>query len=261
MREKIVFLLREIVTTINNTILDFIIGFLVSSHPEWNPRIWSNIELKKISKTISGSVVNVSAAEDDDKGGGKYKRYFPLASAYDITNYGFGEEGTSISENEKILDLSVKYAGQYGRYDVVLNHTVLEHLKSIEIAIDNLCALSNDLIITVVPFLMGFHGRTGGYSDYWRYSPMSLISEFDKRGFSTVYINWNTHHPLMNVYILHIASKFPERHVDYFDRVTLPIVNEYGPGVNFSSFIWGWGNEKGKSLSRKIGEAIGCRLV
>ena len=261
MRNKIVHGVRDAITKGNDVLLDFIAGFMVSSHPEWNPRFWSNQELKRIAGKLNGSVVNVSAAEDSDKNGGKYQDYFSSAKSYCITNYGYGEEGTCFSSNEKILDLTEEYDGRYGQFDIVLNHTVIEHLPSVNTAIDNLCALSGDIVITIVPFIQGFHGRLGGYTDYWRYSPLALISEFDKRGFSTVYLNWNNHHPLMNVYIIHIASRHPERHSNIFNRVKLPIVNASGPGVGFSRFLWGWGRLEGKSRARKIGEMFGCRLI
>ena len=262
MRDKIVVTLRKYITIVCDYILQLICGFIVSSHPEWNPRIWSNKELEYLAGSFYGNVVNVSAAEDSDKNGRKYEEYFPLASSYSITNFGFGEDGGGDIPNEKILDISVPYDGSIGQFDVVFNHTVIEHIPSVDMAIDNLCRLSTDIVITVVPFIQMFHGRIGSYTDYWRYTPQALINEFEKRGFSTVYISWNEHCPIMNVYILHIASKCPEDHLEKFRSVRLPIVNENGPGVVISNLIWGnKGDAKSKSFLRKIGEFIGCRMV
>jgi len=223
------FWVRSIITSILNRCLDLSAGLLVTSHPEWNPRAWSNQEIRKFGALFNGDVINVSASKDGDKEGGRYVDYFTKARTYTMSNYGHGEEGISGFQNEKILDLSKVYDRTIGDYDVVFSHTVIEHIDSVETAIDNLCSLSRDVVITVVPFLMGFHGRPDSYNDYWRYSPLALIRIFELRGFKTLYINWNDHHPLMNVYIVHIASKHPERYEGKFPGQKQPIVNIYGP--------------------------------
>ncbi len=253
-------MIRFILTSICNCLLDFAVGFLVTSHPEWNPRAWSNKEIFRYGKYFNGHVVNISAAADSDKCGKFYRNYFPNASSYSITNYGFGEDGSG-SQEEYILDLTKHYDGSLGKIDVVLNHTVIEHINSVPLAIDNLCKISSDVIITVVPFIQMFHGRIVGYSDYWRYTPMSLINEFASRGFSTLYLSWNKDHALTHVYILHIASKHPEKYCNIFRCVQLPVVNCNGPGVNFTKFIYGHNDKKKNNIYRRIGELIGCRVI
>jgi hypothetical protein len=230
-------------------------GFIISSNPNWIPRNWSNQEIRKIGSQFTGNVINVSAAQDNDKQGGKYKDYFPNAKSYTISNYGKGIEGISGDQDEIILDLSKQYSGS--KYDVVFSHTVIEHLPSVEIAIDNLCNLSSDVVITVVPFIQHYHGRINSYTDYWRYSPDALINEFEKRGFSTIYVNWNDDFPYMSVYILHIASKYPNKYWRLVPQSKIPEINVCGPGVEFSKKLWGWD----RTLFRRIGEYIGSRCV
>ena len=244
---------RRLILKIGNSGIDFFMGFITTSHPNFIPRNWSNRELRKIGVLFTGDVINVSAAEDRDKQGNKYKSYFPKAKSYTISNYGKGIEGFSDYNDQIILDLSIRYDGRFGKYDVAFNHTVIEHLSSVDLSIDNLCNLSNDIVITVVPFIQHFHGRKDSYTDYWRLSPEALIKEFNKRGFSTIYINWNDDFPIMNVYILHVASKNPNKYTGLLPQGKIPEVNICGPGVNFARVLWGWD----RTISRRVGEYIG----
>lgn len=126
-------------------------------------------------------------------------------------------------------------------------------------ALDTLAALSRDVIITVVPFLQGFHGRVGSYGDYWRYSPLALEKSFRARGFETLYWSWNQDHPIMSVYLIHIASKYPERHLDRMPASRELKVNHSGPGVTLTHFLWG---EPGKrNWARSLGVALGCHFT
>lgn len=261
MRNIIILPIRTFLTYCCNQLLEFISGFLLTSHPNWNPRIWSNNELAAIAKNFEGNVVNVSAAEDSDKNGEKYKDYFVNAKSYAITNLGSGEEGGGISREELMLDLSIPYDGRYGKFDIVFNHTVIEHLPSFETSINNLCSLSNDCVVTVVPFIQMFHGRLGSYTDFWRFTPKLLIDEFHKRGFYTLYIAWNEHHPLSHVYVFHVATRNPQKYRKIFHTVKLPIVNTNGPGVNFTNFLFGKKEQENYFSLRKLGEYIGSRMV
>jgi len=253
--------LRNWITGISNRALDIITGFLTSSHPEWNPRAWSNREIRRFGTLYAGDIINVSAAEDRDKERGQYSDYFPNARSYSISNYGTGAEGSSGRSDEKLLDLSAPYDGGIGEYDLVLSHTVIEHIYPLGTALDSLCRLSRDSVMTVVPFLMGLHGREESYDDFWRCSPFALEKAFESRGFKTLYMSWSDGHPLMNVYLFHVASRYPERYSGKFPETTRPAVNIHGPGVSFSSLIWGRGGESGRTVWRRAGEFVGCRIV
>ena len=231
-------LIRDLITVTTSRCLDFIAGFLTISHHEWIPRIWSNKEIRKCGPLFTGDVINVSAWRDGDKDGGQYCDYFPNAASYTISNYGKGREGSSGLLQEKILDLSKPYDGSIGQYDLVFSHTVIEHVYPSSIAFDNLCRLSRDCIMTVIPFVQQLHGYEDGYSDYYRYSPFALQESFQKHGFETLYMSWNSDHPLMNVYIFHVASKNPEKYAGKFQKTEDIIRGKTGPGFLITKMLW-----------------------
>ena len=174
---------------------------------EFNARNWSNDELRKFAHLFSGNIINVSAGEDRDKEGNFYKNYFKNSNAYTVSNY------KKLSNDDIELDLNIPICKDHNmraRFDVVFSHTVLEHVYNVQTAIQNLCVLSNDIVITVVPFLQTFHHEEDIYHDFWRISPYALIQIFNENSFKTVYISWNKD-PLGNIYLFHIASKRPEK--------------------------------------------------
>jgi hypothetical protein len=188
-------------------------------------------------------VINVSGGRDIDKEGRVYRDYFPNAKSYTLSNYILEFQGSN-SYNEIKLDLSfpIPYdSSLIKKYETVLSHTVLEHIYEVDQAIENLCRLSNDIVITVVPFLQEFHHVPGQYFDYWRISPHSLVLSFGKHGFKTLYTNWNED-PFGNIYIFHIASCQPEKWVDKIQ----PAVVSYGPGAARLMFH----PEQGQSIDR-----------
>lgn len=173
---------------------------------EHNARFWSNDCLKEYAAHFKGDIVNVSGGDDRDKESSYYKNYFSKASSYSITNY------VKESDNDIALNLSdtlEKDSPLYNKYDVVFSHTVLEHVYDVQSAFNNLCHLSKDVVISVVPFLQTYHSRTE-FSDYWRFSPHTLVHLFKERGFETIHLDWNND-PFGNIYIFHIASKNPEK--------------------------------------------------
>jgi hypothetical protein len=172
------------------------------------PRMWSNRELKKFAHLFSGSVVNVSAWRDSDKEGGRYEDYFSNASSYSITNYGTASHGFQGLEGEIYLDLEGELAEELrGSFDVVFCHTVLEHVYDYQRAFANLCAMTRDVLILVVPFLQQMHSD---YGDYWRFSPLALQKMFAGQGVQLLYLSFNNH-PRTSVYVFCIGSKNPDR--------------------------------------------------
>lgn len=155
-------------------------------------RIWSNRELSKYSKNFSGSICNVSGWQDSDKEGHKYKDYFENAKEYYVTNYG-GYRGGGYEDKSKeiLLDLEKELPEELKRkFDVVFNHTVLEHIFNIDKAFANLCEMAKDACIVVVPFLQEVH-ISESYSDYWRFTPFVLEKMFEKNGFRLVVCDYN----------------------------------------------------------------------
>ncbi|MGR3292435.1 MAG: hypothetical protein ACUZ9M_00295 [Candidatus Scalindua sp.] len=178
--------------------------------------------LKHIALQVQGNVVNVSGGGDADKEGGFYHNYFAQAESYSITNFGDAcdERSIVLDIETTLLPLELKE-----KFDVVFTHTVLEHIYHIDQAIDNLCSMSRDMVITIVPFIQSFH-HGAWYSDYWRFTPAVLTRLFNDRGFKTVFLEWNND-PLGNIYIAHVATKYPECHA-HLVRENKDM--EHGPG-------------------------------
>jgi len=173
-------------------------------------RQWSNAELRRLTPLFGGDVVNVSAWEDRDKEGGFYADYFTAKSSYSVTNYP-GERGHG---NDRIgidLDLEARLPPELiGRFDVVFNHTTLEHVFDLRTAIFNLCQMSRDSVIVVVPFAQIEH-YTQSFGDYWRFTPMAVRRLFEAEGFQVPYLSAIDEVDTA-VYILAIAMRNPALH-------------------------------------------------
>lgn len=175
------------------------------------PRLWSNSVLAEIAPLFEGSVINVSGWDDRDKAGGRYRSYFHKASSYFVSNHE-GERG--LADSAAVTEYSINLeAGPdpelTGRFDVVFNHTVLEHVYRLGDAFRHLCQLSKDVVIVVVPFAQELH-FSGSYGDYWRFTPMSLRKLFEDNGLEVVYEAANGHSNA-GIYLLFVASRHPER--------------------------------------------------
>ncbi len=170
------------------------------------PRIWSNHELAKFSALFKGSVINVSGWNDLDKEGKRYRDYFFNAESYAISNFKQEMRGLCGLENEFFLDLTWSLQTDLiGKYDVVFNHTTLEHIYDFKKAFNNLCSLSKDIVIIVVPFMQQMHAE---YGDYWRFTPLTVKRMFEENGLFVLYSSFNTGLN-SSVYLFFIASKKP----------------------------------------------------
>lgn len=178
-----------------------------------HPRRWSNRELRKLAPLFGGAVANISAWEDSDKQGKRYKQYFTGAISYDITNYP-GTRGFAGREGEIPLDLTAELPQELvGRFDVVFSHTVFEHIFEITTAFANFCAMSKDVAITVVPFAQAQHEEAGSYMDYWRFTPTCLRKLFEASGMTSVYesVTPSKH---SGIYVVAVGSRQPEKWQD-----------------------------------------------
>lgn len=251
--------IRKVMDALTNGALDFTAGYWSAAHPEVTSRSWSNRVLAMYGPLFTGDVVNVSAGMDDDKEGGKYRRYFPGARSYSITNYQ-RLHSSDASMNERILDLSVPKAAPEKAYDLVFCHTVLEHVFEMDAALDNLCQMSRDVVVTVVPFLQSMHLLTGVFSDYWRFTPTAMARLFSLRGFDTLYCDWNREHPLANVYIMHVASRHPERYRGRFPEFHLPERSDDSPGSLLNHLLSDTDYNRGRRF-RLAGKWLGRRFA
>lgn len=184
------------------------------------PRVWSNEVLRTIGDRFEGDVINVSGWKDSDKQSARYRDYFPNARSYTISNY-VGERGGSDCDLDFTpLDLTQPLPPNLKRrFDVVFNHTTLEHVFEVQTAFSNLCEMSRRFVIVVVPFAQEVH-ETKSYGDYWRITPSGLRKLFDANGMHMVYSDVNMHRN-SGVYVLAVGSrdsgdvtKFPMRRDD-----------------------------------------------
>lgn len=172
------------------------------------PRAWSNDEIRKFASHFTGDVVNASAWQDRDKQGSFYQDYFVNADNYFKTNYEADAMGFQGDENEVFLDLTAKLPKELNqKFDLVFNHTVLEHIFEVDKAFENLCNMSCDAVMLTVPFLQQMHAE---YGDYWRFTPTCLQKMFEKNGFTPVYLSYNGELSA-SVYIFVIAVRTPEK--------------------------------------------------
>ena len=134
-------------------------------------RVWSNREIASIARHITGDVVNVSAWQDQDKEGGHYRNYFSAADSYETTNFE-GWRGEGVRANH-VLDLECPAPEELNeRYDLVFNHTTLEHIFDIHQAFRTMASMSRDAMLVIVPFMQHLHGPEDG--DFWRPSPYAM---------------------------------------------------------------------------------------
>ncbi len=197
-------------------------------HPEWNPRRWSNAELRRWGNLFEGDIINVSGWDDRDKEGGCYSNYFSNKKSYTISNIE-GAQGLTGAVNEIYFDLTWDLPKNlHKNYDVVFNFTVLEHVYDINKAFHNLCMLSKDIVILVVPFSQPVHWEPNSYFDYWRLTPFCLEKLFADNGFEIVYFAHNDN-PAHNVYLFCIASCQPDKWKRILPK-TLEITQINAPG-------------------------------
>lgn len=202
-------------------------------------RIWSNQELGKFAHIFSGRAINVSGWCDQDKQGRRYRDYFDKVQEYFVSNIQ-GDKGLSGVENEIFLDLEKPLEEKLKKqFDVVFCHTVLEHVYYEKQALDNLCLLSKDIVLLVVPFFQEQHTK-GSYGDYWRFTPMGVVRGFKQRGFQVLYLSAT---PYKNnpVYVFAIATCNFEKWQKRFSPIVISsgIVNNFAkPNIICRIIIW-----------------------
>lgn len=151
-------------------------------------RVWSNAELRRVAPMMMGRVANVSGADDLDKEGGHYVDYFVNASSYTLTNHSSSFRGFAGRPGEIALDLTAVLSDDLlDTFDVVFNHTTLEHIFELERAFGNLCAMATQYVIVVVPFAQVEHGPPA-FGDYWRFTPMAMEELFRRQGWYPAYL-------------------------------------------------------------------------
>jgi hypothetical protein len=170
--------------------------------------------LAEIGNLFDGDVVNVSAWQDSDKNGRTYRSYFPRARSYTLTNFEPDKRGYQGLAGEIFLDLEKPVPKELRqRFDVVYNHTTLEHVYEFRRAFANLCELSRDAVVIVVPWLQTAHSN---YGDYWRFSPMAVARLFHENGYKAARITWNADKNA-SVYIFAVGVRDQDKWRQHFE--------------------------------------------
>ena len=179
-------------------------------------RIWSNWELRKFASLFTGTIINVSAGENVDKEGRSYDKYFSNSSDFYLSNYqpnsyrGFeGRPNELLIDLEQVLKKELEY-----NFDVVFNHTTLEHIFDVKTAFSNICLLSKDIVIIVVPFVQEQH-ENEGYLDFWRFTPTCIRKLFQQNGLEVIYESANNDSNTAT-YLFFVATRNPEKWVSRF---------------------------------------------
>ncbi len=211
-------------------------------------RIWSNREIKKLSPLFLGEVVNVSAWDDRDKEGGRYEEYFTNASSYHYTNY-TGHRGIQQQKNEYFVDLANDLPSELReRFDVAFNHTTLEHVFDVQKAFSNICNMSKDVVIVVVPFSQMQH-ETDSFGDFWRFAPSCLREMFRRNGLKVIY-EAESKNKKAAIYLLFVGSRHPERWKDKLPK--FEPIKEAGNWIGFR-----WSSRIYQALKRRILANVG----
>lgn len=220
-------------------------------------RLWSNDELRKFAPLFTGSIVNVSAWRDMDKSinnylnyiagdfnsGINYKSYFKNASEYYLTNHPLDSDRGS----SELLNNKISYSGTYDmdleddlpehlmeRFDVVFNHTVLEHVFDVFKAFENLCRMSKDVVIIILPWMQRLHDYHGDYKDYWRFSPFVIDKLFERNGYTVLHRSSSDIFQ-SSIYYFYIASRIPNKWVKNFRKIS---VDEDMKNLNIGSRLY-----------------------
>lgn len=198
------------------------------------PRLKTNQFLAEHAHLFIGKVINVSGADDLDKNvslkdyyfgnynnGVPYKTYFTQASEYWISNYPNDRTNLNPQKDNLIyLDLESELdKSLIEKFDVVFCHTVFEHIFDIFTAFRNLCYLSSDIVIFVVPQCQKVHDYTQGYKDYWRFTPFSVEKLFDQNGMKPLFRKTTTGLS-SSLYLYYIASKQPHKWEGVFPELS-----------------------------------------
>jgi len=195
--------------------------FKINYLKKYIPRFWSNDELLNIVPylTPDSRVINVSGWEDKDKEGGFYRNYFNEKSVYHISNYPSDTVRGGL-HSDIAIDLNKNLPQKYiNSYDCVFNHTVLEHVVDPNFSFKQMSLLTEDIIITVVPFKQKFHFEDGAFGDYYRFTPFIMRQLHNKNGFTILYESY-TPKPALDIYLFYVGSKQPEKHSSFPGFIT-----------------------------------------
>ena len=230
---KILVLAHRIVKGVANRVLD---------KRRIRPRNFSNEMLRRYAPAFGGDIINVSGWKDEDSQGGHYRDYFTAATSYAVSNVGGQSKGfgSATGYEEIELDLLNNLSnGVKGGFDVVFNHTTLEHIYDFCKAFKSLCELSKDVVIVVVPVMQQIH-HTEDFGDYWRPTTMTIAKMFMENGLEPLVIKCNDQ-PFAPIYCFAIASRDPDKYRGKFAKE-----------INFQMGSYNYGSSLNKKHMNKL---------
>ncbi len=177
-------------------------------------RYWSNDRLKEVISKLGNynEIINVSGWKDSDKEGNTYKSYFKKGVSYKISNYEADSLKGLSTENDLSIDLSKTLPSELiEKFDIVLNHTVLEHIEKPEFAFDQMSKLTTDILITIIPWKQALHFHPGYFGDYFRISPFTMRKYYEKNGFKLVFEAFSPNYA-PDIYLFYVGSRKPQNH-------------------------------------------------
>ena len=136
------------------------------------------------------------------------------------------------------LDLAQPLPRELERsYEVVFNHTVLEHIEDPVFAFEQIAAMSTDLVISVVPFKQKLHFESGMYGDWQRFTPFGMRKLHERNGFQVIYESY-TPRPALDVYLFYVGAREPDLHVNCRqDLCQLDDLNQLVGGFSASDLL------------------------
>ncbi len=139
-------------------------------------RIESNHWLRTRCAGISGRVLSIGSGDDRDGEGGRYRDYFPLATAY-VTS-----EVVSRPDCELVLDVRAMPELADRSFDCVYCSGVLEHVDDVFSATAELHRIlkTGGTLLLGVPFRQAIHLPP---TDYWRFTEFGVRALLARFGF------------------------------------------------------------------------------
>ncbi len=203
---------------------------------EIEPRAFSNMLLRKYAIHFGGDIINVSGWDDRDSEGDYYQNYFRGHKRYVVSNVGISDKGFGSLLGKNVAEIEIDLeqplpVNCVGAFDVVFNHTTLEHIFEFDTAFKNLCDMSKDAVVIVVPLLQQIH-IAGSFGDYWRPTTLAMMKLFKKNGFTPLVVATNDQ-PFFPVYCFAIAVRDPQK---YEGKIT-PTFDFQSGGTLFGSSL------------------------
>ena len=183
-----------------------------------NCRTWSNKEIRKIAGHLGhlDSIINVSGWKDEDKEGHFYRSYFSC-NKYIISNFEKDSERGAVEKNSVFIDLEEKVSNEFKhKFDLVFNHTIIEHIYNPFNTLDNLFDLSRNYILCVSPWKQKLHFSPGNYADYLRLSPFFFRRWAKENSLKVIYESVTPSYYL-EIYYVVLLAKNTDLHENILD--------------------------------------------